>query len=195
MANGPMTKESKSMNDPSRRIDRYGSLSIALHWLMLVLIIGVYTCIDLVDFFAEGSNAEEFLKTWHFTLGLSILALVVLRVIVNVTSKVPEIQPVPPNWQKKAGNLMHLALYALMFCMPVAGWLILSAEGTPIPFFGLHLPALIGVNEGTADLVQGFHETLGTLGYFLIGLHAVAGLFHHYVMRDTTLLRMLPERK
>jgi cytochrome b561 len=78
--------------------------------------------------------------------------------------------------------------------MPLAGWLLLSAAGKPIPFFGLHLPALIGQSKDTAEFIKEIHETGGTVGYFLIGLHAVAALYHHYVVRDNTLLRMLPSR-
>ena len=61
---------------------------------------------------------------------------------------------------------MHVALYALMIGMPLAGWLILSAEGKPIPFFGLQLPALISENRPLAKLIEEVHETVGTLGYF-----------------------------
>jgi cytochrome b561 len=81
-----------------------------------------------------------------------------------------------------------------MIGMPLAGWLILSAEGKPIPFFGLQLPALVSENKGLADTIKEIHETGGTIGYYLIGLHAAAGLFHHYVKRDNTLIRMLPRR-
>ena len=81
-----------------------------------------------------------------------------------------------------------------MLGMPLAGWLILSAAGKPIPFFGIHLPALIAENKDLSKLIKEVHETVGTIGYFLIGLHALAALFHHYVLRDNTLLRMLPGR-
>jgi cytochrome b561 len=74
------------------------------------------------------------------------------------------------------------------------GWLVLSAAGKPIPFFGLELPALIAPNEELAKELKELHETVGTLGYWLIGLHAVAALFHHYVLKDNTLLSMLPKR-
>lgn len=87
---------------------------------------------------------------------------------------------------------MHAALYLMMVGMPLAGWIILSAEGKPIPFFGLELPALVSANEELADTVEDIHETIGTAGYYLIGLHTVAALFHHYIQRDNTLLRMLP---
>jgi cytochrome b561 len=87
---------------------------------------------------------------------------------------------------------MYLALYAFLIAMPILGWLTLSAAGKPIPFFGLELPALIGIDEVSAHSLEDIHETIGVIGYYLIGLHASAALFHHYFMRDDTLLRMLP---
>ena len=97
--------------------------------------------------------------------------------------------------QNLAAKAMHLALYAMMLGLPIAGWLILSASGKPIPFYGLQLPALIGENKDLAHTIKEVHETVGTAGYFLIGLHALAGLYHHYFAKDDTLLRMLPERR
>lgn len=174
--------------------DRYGSLSIGLHWLMLLLFVGVYACIELRGFFPKGSDPREALKTWHFMLGLSVLVLALLRLLVHLTTVAPRIKPDPPRWQKLSARLMHLALYALMIGMPIAGWLLLSAAGKPIPFFGLQLPALIAESKGTASLIKEVHETGGTVGYFLIALHAAAALFHHYFVRDNTLRRMLPSR-
>ncbi|MFD2378578.1 cytochrome b [Ottowia pentelensis] len=87
---------------------------------------------------------------------------------------------------------MHWALYGFLIVMPLLGWLTLSAKGQPIPFFGLELPALMGPDRATAKNLEGIHELIGNLGFFLIGLHAVAALWHHYFMRDDTLERMLP---
>ena len=72
---------------------------------------------------------------------------------------------------------------------------MLSASGKPIPFFGLHLPALTGENKALAGQVKQIHETVGTAGYWIIGLHALAALAHHYVWKDNTLRRMLPHRR
>lgn len=174
--------------------ERYGLLSIGLHWLMLLLFIAVYACIELREFSPKGSEPREALKSWHFMLGLSVFVLVWLRLLVNMTSHSPRIEPEPPTWQKQSAKVMHLALYGLMIFMPLAGWLILSASGKVIPFFGLQLPPLIGESKNVADFIKEIHETVGTLGYFLIGLHAAAALIHHYFLGDNTLKRMLPNR-
>jgi superoxide oxidase len=171
---------------------RYGMISISLHWLMLLLIASVYLCIELRGNFPRGGVAREGLKTWHFMLGLSVLALVLFRAVVNFIGVAPRIQPDPPKWQKILAKLMHAALYALMICMPILGWLTLSAQGKVVPFFGLQLPMLVNASKSVASWAKEFHETGGTIGYFLIGLHAAAALFHHYFARDNTLRRMLP---
>ena len=172
--------------------ERYGSVSITLHWLMLLVFVAVYACIELRELFPKGSDPREALKTWHFMLGLSIFVLVWLRLLVNITSPSPAIVPNPVKWQMQLAKLMHLALYVLMICMPLLGWLLLSASGKSIPFFGLELPALVGKNKALAELIKEIHETGGLVGYYLIGLHASAALFHHYFVRDNTLRRMLP---
>lgn len=174
--------------------ERYGSLSIAMHWLMLLLLAAVYACINLRELYPRGSDLREGLKTWHFMLGLAVLALVVLRMVIRWLGDAPRIQPQPALWQRRLAGLMHLALYAFMIAMPLLGWLTLSAAGKPIPFFGLSLPALVGADKALADSLKELHETIGTIGYYLIGLHAAAALFHHYVARDNTLSSMLPRR-
>lgn len=174
--------------------DRYNALSIGMHWLMLFLLVAVYACIELREFYPKGSDPREALKTWHFMLGLTVFLLVFVRIAIRFSSPVPAIVPPPPVWQMRAARLMHLALYTLMIVMPLLGWLLLSAAGKTIPFFGLELPALLSADKELAGKIKEVHETVGGLGYALIGLHAVAGLYHHYVMRDNTLQRMLPKR-
>jgi cytochrome b561 len=174
---------------------RYGSLSIALHWLMLLLLTAVYASIELRELFPKGSDPREAMKTWHFMLGLSVFVLVWLRLAIHATAgPVPPVEPTPERWQALAARLMHVTLYLFMIAMPLLGWLILSAEGKPVVFFGLELPALSGENKQLAKTVEEIHEAVGVAGYWLIGVHAVAALFHHYVLRDNTLRRMLPLR-
>jgi cytochrome b561 len=172
----------------------YGTFTVGLHWLMLLVFVSVYGTIELREVFEKGSDPREALKMWHFMLGMLVFVLVWLRLAVRLSGSAPAIQPEPPALQQRAAKLLHLALYALMIGMPLTGWLMLSAAGKPIPFFGLELPPLIGENKGLARQIKELHEAVGTIGYFLIGLHVAAALYHHYIKRDNTLTRMLPER-
>src|SRR5690606_9772019 len=155
---------------------RYGGLSIALHWLMLALMIGVYACIELKGNFPKGSEPRELLKHWHFMLGLAIFALVWLRLLARLIAPTPKIVPAIPAWQAILSKVVHLGLYVLMIGAPLAGWLILSAAGKPIPFFGLELPALLGHHPPLAGQSQQAHEFVGVGGHALIAVRAAAAL-------------------
>jgi cytochrome b561 len=172
--------------------ERYNKISISLHWLMLFLLIAVYATIELREIFPKGSDPRKAMKMWHFMLGLSVLVFALTRLVVRLKTTRPEIIPTPAKWQELVAKVMHIALYALMICMPIAGWMILSGEGASIPFFGLELPPLIAKNKDLAEFIEEIHVTAGKTGYFLIGLHALAGLYHHYVLKDNTVKRMLP---
>lgn len=174
--------------------ERYGSLSIALHWLMFILMAAVYTSIELRVLFPKGSDPREAIKALHFMLGLCVLLLVILRIYARVSTPTPAIQPALSSMQNAAAKAGHLALYALMIVLPVLGWLTLSAAGKPIPFFGAELPALIAKNKELAKTFKELHETIGVVGYYLIGIHVLAALYHHYFKKDNTLTRILPSK-
>ena len=176
----------------TRNADRYSSASIWLHWLMLALIAGAYASIELREFYPRGSDMREAFKNWHYWLGLAVLLLVWLRIAARLVWKAPA--PVERGWRNLASKATHGALYVLMIAMPLAGWAILSAEGDPVSFFGLRLPALVAQDRPLAETLEEIHELGGTIGYWLIGLHAAAALFHQYVLRDRLLARMAPRR-
>lgn len=173
---------------------RFGGLTIALHWLMLLLIAAIYATIELRELFPRGSDPREAMKAWHFMLGLSVLAFLAVRLVARLAGPNPPIAPPPPRWQRAFAGLAHAALYLFMLAMPLLGWLALSADGKAISFFGLPVPPLVGPDEALAERMEELHELGGTIGYFLVGLHAAAALAHHYLFRDNTLTRMLPGR-
>lgn len=179
-------------NNSNFNSNRYHALSMSLHWLTLLLLISVYALMEWKGIFPKGSESRETMKMWHFMLGLTVLGVTVVRLVARFILTVPPITPIPPAWQLWAAKLMHLALYAFLLAMPLLGWCVLSAADKPIPFFGLHLFALIEPNKDLAHTLKEIHEIIGVLGYYLIGLHALAAIFHHHFMRDDTLLRMLP---
>ncbi len=171
---------------------RYARLSILLHWGMLALIAATYAAIELRTFFPKGTALREDFKSWHFMLGLAVLLLVVVRIVARLATKAPPIVPQPPIWQERAGRAVHFALYVFMLGMPIAGWLLLSASDKPIPWFGLALPPLIGPDKTLAGEIKSLHELVGTIGYWVIGAHAAAALFHHYMLKDDIFRRMRP---
>lgn len=173
--------------------DRYSRSAVTIHWLMLALIVAAYACILLRENFPRGSDIREMLKTWHFMLGLSVLALSLLRLGLRLTVwKIPAISPPPSRYLVWLSAGAHAAIYALVITMPIAGWLILSAEGKPIPF---NLPPLVAPDAVVAKAVEELHEAGGLVGYFVIGLHAAGALFHHLILKDDTLRRMMPPGK
>ena len=179
---------------PANSTDRYAPLSIGLHWLMLFVLAAVYCLREFRGIFERGTAERALMREWHYMLGLSVLALVVLRLVLRLATPTPRIEPPLSRVQALAATLVHGALYLFMLSMPVLGWLILSAEGDRIPFFGLSLPTLVAENKGLAEQFEDLHKLIANIGYFLVGIHAAAALFHHYVLRDSTLRRMLPRR-
>ena len=123
----------------------YGSLPIALHWLTLLLLFGVYAAIELHDLAPKGSALRADLKLWHFALGLALFALVAIRLAMRrAWGAAPAIEPAPARWQLRAGHVLHGALYVFLVAMPLLGWLAVSAAGKPVALAGIELPALIG---------------------------------------------------
>ena len=170
----------------------YSRMSIALHWLMVLLFILIYASIEFRGIFPKDSDGRNLMKDAHFMLGLTVFALVWLRLLARTLGAAPKITPPPPAWQTALATLMHWALYLFMIAMPVLGYLVLSYNDKPVYFYGFDILPLTAKDPDFAKQIKSWHELGGTIGYWLIGLHAVAGLGHHYLIKDNTLLRMLP---
>lgn len=173
---------------------RYGTVSITLHWSMLLLIVAVSLLMELKGLTPKNTPQRETLAMWHYMLGLSVFLLVWLRLLARLAGDTPQVRPPLPQRQALLALWVHRALYLLMFGLPLLGWLTLSAKGLAIPFFGFELPALVAKDAGFAKWFKQLHETGATLGYLLVGLHAAAALVHHYVTKDNTLRLMAPGR-
>jgi cytochrome b561 len=178
------------MNTPAR----YTAPAIALHWLMALALIGLLG----VGTWMTGlkpSPDKIAIYNWHKWIGLTVLALAAIRLIVRVLRRPPPL-PTMPTWQQWAARGGHGALYALMFAMPITGWLQNSAAGFPLTWFGLFkVPALIARNTADFRFWQSVHEWLAWALMALIALHVAAAIKHHFIDRDGLLRRMLPARK
>jgi cytochrome b561 len=172
--------------------DSYGGVAMAFHWVTVALIVAVYATMEWMEFVPKGDPFRDTLRDLHRSFGLVVFLLVWLRLIWRLIDTEPAIDPLPPQWQALAGRFVHYALYLLMILLPISGYLMSNAAGKTVMLFGAPLPMLIAANKPLASEIKEVHEAIGNLGYLLIGVHAAAALFHHYVQRDTTLKRMLP---
>jgi cytochrome b561 len=188
---------SATVTDTAATADRYSGASIAIHWATALLVAAAFATIELRVMFPIGSPERLLIMDWHYALGATVLGLTLVRLALRWRGpKIGPIRPAPPAWMHMLATLGHLALYAILIVLPILGWLTINAKGHPAPlYFGLELPTLLAKNPDFARPLEETHAFIGDTLYVVIGLHAVAALFHHYVMRDDTLRRMLPERK
>lgn len=177
-------------------VPRYPLTMMRLHWLTFILVVLAYVFMEFREIFDRGSPGREFMKATHYSLGLAILGLTVVRLFIKITGPAaPAISPPPVPWQQTAAKLGHIAIYVFLIAMPLVGWATLSAEGDPVPFFGLEVPGLVGPDKVLSGRLEEIHEVGGTIGYFLLGGHALLSIIHHAVFKDTTLIRMMPQRR
>src|SRR3990167_2496566 len=169
--------------------DRYGVVTIFLHWIMAVLIIGLLI-LGIYMVTLPISHTKLKLYGWHKEYGLLALGLVALRLIWRLSNVTPRLSL--PLLEKFAARTVHWAFYVFMFAMPLTGWLITSAAGLPASFFGLFvLPNLISPNEESRILLEEIHKWLGYGLIATIVLHTSAALKHHFINKDDILRRML----
>ena len=174
-----------------RSVARYTSVAIALHWFMVIAVIGMLG-VGLWMNELKNSPFKIEIYTWHKWTGLTILALAVIRVLWRVHRPPPPLPPMP-RWQELGAEGSHYLLYGLLFAMPLTGWLMNSAAGFPLTWFGLFkVPALISKSRDAFEFWGETHEILSRVLIGLIVLHFAAALKHHFISRDGVLSRMLP---
>ena len=180
----------------ARNVDRWGSISQLLHWTIavLVLLIGV---VGLVMGELPRSPRWFWVYTAHKSLGLAVLALVLVRIGWRLYAGAPPPVPGTPRWQAWMASAVHVLLYAMVLAMPFSGWLYDSASGLrPLRWFGqVEVPKLVAPDPALADAAHATHEWLFWLLVLLVLAHAGAALYHHFVRHDATLARMLPRRR
>ena len=196
-------------NTPSR----YGSVSQAIHWLTVVLVIALLVSGKVTDIEADHPGDIPFL--WHGSLGVLVLVLVLSRVVWAFISPAPPFPRTMTRAARLGARTMHLALYVLLVALPLSGWLAASSEGASVNFFGVvSIPSwdlsnsratpaaaegeAVGAQaagEGSKEFLEDLHEVLGNALLILASLHVLVALKHHFFNRDDVLKRMLPQSK
>lgn len=174
---------------------RYDTLSITLHWLTALLVIALFTSALVWGEIAKGTPLRKELQALHISMGICLAAIVLGRIVWRCTGG-QRLGRLQPGLAGLLATLGHLALYALLLIQISLGFLFRWAQGEPFEFFGLFpIPAPIAIDHGMRGTYAGWHEKIAWTLIILAGLHAVVALLHHYVLRDSTLTRMLPGRR
>jgi cytochrome b561 len=174
------------------RTDHYPGSSKLLHWLVAACVLATAPVAIAMTRVSPGPT-QDTLFNLHKSLGVLILALMLLRLINRLVVGAPIADPGIEPWQKVVSSVVHTTLYVLLLAMPVVGYIANSAYGAPTPFFGLfELPPIIAKNEGLATQLFTGHRWVGWLVIVLVVTHVSAALYHHFIRSDNVLRRMLP---
>lgn len=176
----------------TRQVQRYTLPAIVLHWLIALLIFGLFPLgLYMSDLPLSVQKIE--LYAWHKWVGITVLLLAVLRVLWRATHRAPPLPAGIPRWQRSAAERMHDLLYVLILAIPLSGWALSSAAGVPVVWWGvLPLPTLLPASKALEHVMVTVHVTLNYTMAALVATHAAAAIKHQFIDRDGVLLRMLP---
>ena len=178
-----------SLKNPN---ERWGAVSQGFHWLIVLLLLAQGAIGLLMGDMARGPDKIA-VYGFHKSVGISILALALARLLWRLYAGRPAPVAGTPHWQERLASAMHGALYLLLFAVPISGWVMNSASGFPLQWFGLfNLPSIAARNDELHELAESVHEWLFWALVALAAAHAAAAVFHHLFQRDATLARMLP---
>ena len=171
----------------------YGAIPQAVHWLTVILVAVAWILGLFGDDLPKGApRAAGWLV--HIYAGVAVITLLVLRLAWNLFNPPPSAAPTTLGaWSVRLGKVAHYLLYALLIAVPVVGIVLQFARGDAIPIFGLVEIASPWVKDRAfSGSVKEVHEVLAHTLVVVAGFHAAAALIHHWILRDRTLVRMLP---
>ncbi|QXO64682.1 MULTISPECIES: cytochrome b561 [Morganella] len=172
---------------------KFRPVQIALHWFIFLLVIVVYISGLLRD--SADEPLRSILSGLHYSCGISVGILMIVRLAVRIKHRAPAIIPKPSPAITGLSHLVHLMIFVIFILLPVLGFSIKYLNGYDWSLFGIPMPVSATPDEDLAYSIQNLHEIIANTGYFIIGLHAAAALAHHYFWKDNTLLRMMPRKR
>lgn len=169
----------------------YTRTAIVMHWLTALLILAAFAVgYTMTDLPLSPFKLKVF--SWHKWIGVTVFLLTVLRLVWRLGHPAPALPDSMKDWEKKLAAAGHGLLYVLMFAVPLTGWLMSSAKGFQVVYFGvLPIPDLIGKDKELGELLEEVHGALAAgLGVLILG-HVAAALKHRFMDRDGVMERML----
>lgn len=168
----------------------YGWLSITLHWLSTILIFAMFALglwmVELDFYNPWYKDAPHY----HKSVGVLLALIIILRLIAKAKQTSPE--TLGKTWEQKIAKFVHFLLYAGLFSLFLSGYLISTADGRGIDIFNwTTLPSMGEWFANQEDIAGFIHEWLAYGLIALVSVHALAALKHHFLNKDTTLIRML----
>jgi cytochrome b561 len=174
-------------------IARYGALAQLFHWIIVALIITQYVLAWQADHATGLHKIAPLIQ--HKSIGMTVLALAVLRLLWRWSNPPPALPAHMPKWERWAAHASHFLLYVFLFLQPVSGLLMSQARNYQVSWFGLFtFPALIAPDKQAYDFLVSVHGLLATALFCVALLHIAAALKHHLFDKDDVLRRMLPVR-
>ena len=169
---------------------RYTRVAVALHWVIAALLIGNIALGLTYDSF--GKAATPWTMFFHKSIGLSVLALSLARLVWRLTHRPPAHDEALKAWERRLASGLHWLFYFMMIAIPLTGWLLSSSSNRPTSFFGLvTIPPLpVSRSDGAHDLWEDLYEILGKAMIGLILLHVAGALKHHFGGHRHLLRRM-----
>ncbi len=170
----------------------YGSSAKLFHWATAALLAAQFTVGWLMPDIRRGMQPER-LMNLHLSIGILILTLMTARGAWRLAHGAPPPEASLPAWQRLASQLVHAALYLLVFAMTLSGWLFASMRGWEITIFGAFpVPSLVAEGSTLGRALGQWHGVLSWVLLGVVGLHVAAAFAHLLVFRDRVLQRMLP---
>jgi len=170
---------------------QYDTPAKVLHWLVVALLLAQYLIGWLMPDIHRGMKPGDAM-TWHISIGIVILALIVLRLLWRLTHRVAPESSLEP-WQRAGAEAVHGLLYVLVLLTTISGWLFASFRGWSISLFFLApLPMLSSENTDALRAINHWHQKFEWTLLILIGLHVLAALVNLLFYRNRVMQRMLP---
>jgi cytochrome b561 len=171
----------------------YGAVPQMMHWITVALVILAWFLGQFDDIFPKGA-ARALSLFVHISAGLVVIGILVLRLLWRLADPPPPTEhTVFGAWLDRAGRLTHYVLYALLVAVPISGIVLQFARGDSVPLFGLtEIASPWASDRAFGHTVKEAHELAANALVILAAFHAAAALVHHWLLRDRTLIRMLP---